>query len=185
MVSTRTRAAVVLAATAAAVSVAAAPATAAPSCGVVWGSTPETAADSGGGTLDDVRTGRHDCYDRLVLDLDGVDAGDVGYDVRYVPAVRQDGSGTAVPLRGAADLQVVVHVPAHDGAGRATYDPADDAEAADVSGYSTFRQVAWARSFEGRSTVGLGVRARLPFRVVVLDGPDDGARLVVDVAHAW
>ncbi|MEX5721185.1 AMIN-like domain-containing (lipo)protein [Geodermatophilus maliterrae] len=185
VVPARTCAAVVLAATAAAVSVAAAPATAAPSCGVVWGSTAETAAGSAGGTLDDVRTGRHACYDRLVLDLGAVDAGDVGHDVRYVPVVRQDGSGTAVPLRGSADLQVVVHAPAHDAAGRATYDPADDAEAADVSGYSTFRQVAWANSFEGRSTVGLGVRARLPFRVVVLDGPGDGSRLVVDVAHTW
>ena len=31
-----------------------------------------------------------------------------------------------------------------------------------VAGYRTFRQVAWAGSFEGQTTVGLGVRARLP-----------------------
>lgn len=30
-----------------------------------------------------------------------------------------------------------------------------------------------------------GVRARLPFRVFVLDGPGSGSRLVVDVAHRW
>jgi hypothetical protein len=78
-----------------------------------------------------------------------------------------------------------VHTPAYDGNGAATYDPADDAEAVDVTGYSTFRQVAWAHSFEGSSTVGLGVRARLPFRVLVLDGPGDGSRVAVDVAHAW
>ena len=185
MVTTRTRTAVVLAATAAIVSVAAAPASAASSCAVAWGSTPETVQDRGGGVLDDVRAGRHDCYDRLVLDLAGVDAADVGYDVRYVPAVHEDASGRPVPLRGAADLQVVVHTPAHDGNGAATYDPADDAEAVDVTGYGTFRQVAWAHSFEGSSTVGLGVRARLPFRVLVLDGPGDGSRVAVDVAHAW
>jgi hypothetical protein len=49
-----------------------------------------------------------------------------------------------------------------------------------VSGYRTFRQVAWAGSFEGVTTVGLGTRARLPFRVFTLPG-----RVVVDVAHRW
>jgi hypothetical protein len=33
--------------------------------------------------------------------------------------------------------------------------------------------------------VGLGVRARLPFRVFKLDGPGEGSRLVIDVAHQW
>ena len=54
-----------------------------------------------------------------------------------------------------------------------------------VSGYRTFRQVAWAGSFEGQSTVGLGLRARLPFRVTAVDGPGTGSRLVIDVAHSW
>jgi hypothetical protein len=54
-----------------------------------------------------------------------------------------------------------------------------------VSGYHTFRQVAWAGSFEGYTTLGLGVRARLPFKVHTLDGPGSGSRLVVDVAHYW
>ena len=58
----------------------------------------------------------------------------------------------------------------------------------DVSGYRTFRQVAWGGSFEGQTTLGLGVHARLPFRVTVLAGAPGcpkGARVVVDVAHAW
>jgi hypothetical protein len=185
MSTARTRTAVVLTAAAAALTGTVLPASAA-SCSTAWGSLPETVASHGGGgdALDDVRAGRHDCHDRLVLDLDGIDAGDVSYDVRYVGRVREDGSGDAVPLRGAGDLQVVVHSPAYRG-GTATYDPRDDAEAVAVGGYRTFRQVAWAGSFEGTSTVGLGVRARLPFRVQVLDGPGDGARLVVDVAHTW
>jgi hypothetical protein len=29
------------------------------------------------------------------------------------------------------------------------------------------------------------VRARLPFRVLTLDGPGAGTRLVIDVAHRW
>jgi hypothetical protein len=49
-----------------------------------------------------------------------------------------------------------------------------------VTGYQTFRQVAWAGTHHGTTSIGLGVRARLPFRVFTL--PD---RIVVDVAHRW
>ncbi|MGM1058153.1 AMIN-like domain-containing (lipo)protein, partial [Saccharothrix sp. Mg75] len=61
-----------------------------------------------------------------------------------------------------------------------TYSPANRSELVDVTGYATFRQAAWAGSFEGRSTIGLGTRALLPFRVFTLPG-----RVVVDVAHTW
>ena len=49
-----------------------------------------------------------------------------------------------------------------------------------MSGYRTFRQVAWADSRRHYTYFGLGVRARLPFRVFTLPG-----RLVIDVAHRW
>jgi len=153
--------------------------TAAPYCGITWGSLAKAAAPYGG-TLTDLRSGRHACYDRLVVDVAGTVS---GWDVRYGP-VAQDGSGTPVPLRG-TDLRIIVHSPAHDGDYSPTYDPPKDSEAVDVTGYRTFRQVAWAGSFEGQSTIGLGVRARLPFRVLALDGPGTGSRLVIDVAHAW
>ena len=39
-----------------------------------------------------------------------------------------------------------------------------------VAGFSTFRSVVNAGSFEGQTTYGLGVRARLPFRVFTIDG---------------
>ncbi|EWC59406.1 hypothetical protein UO65_5352 [Actinokineospora spheciospongiae] len=42
------------------------------------------------------------------------------------------------------------------------------------------RQLAWAGSWEGTTDLGLGVRARLPFRVFTLPG-----HVVVDVAHRW
>ena len=67
----------------------------------------------------------------------------------------------------------------------ATYDPPAGQRMLDVAGYRTFREVTWAGSFEGQSTAGLGVRARLPFRVMVLDGPGTSSRVVVDVAHRW
>jgi hypothetical protein len=45
--------------------------------------------------------------------------------------------------------------------------------------------VAWGGSFEGYTTIGVGVRARRPFRVFGLPGPDTGSRLVIDIAHRW
>ncbi|SFI52265.1 AMIN-like domain-containing (lipo)protein [Microbacterium saccharophilum] len=159
-------------------------ATAAPYCGITWGSLAESHLI---GTMDasltGVRAGRHACFDRLVIDV----RGDIhGYDVRYVTEVRTDASGVPVPVRGAADLQIVAFAPDHDvDTGGLTYRPADKRELVDVAGYSTFRQAAWAGSNEGQSTIALGVRARLPFRTFILDGPGTGSRLVVDVAHRW
>jgi len=158
------------------------PASAAPYCGLVWGSLAKTDSAMSQAKVTNVRTGQHYCFDRLVIDLNGP-AG--GYTVRYVPQVTQDGSGLPVPLRGLAFLQITVNAPAYDDNGNATYNPANPNELTDVNGYQTFRQVAWAGSFEGYSSLGLGVRARLPFRVFTLAGPETGSRLVIDVAHFW
>ena len=152
-------------------------------CGLTWGSLMKSDGAMGGAPLTNVRTGQHHCFDRLVVDLSGAPA--PGYTVRYVPQIIQDGSGAVVPTRGGARLQVVVKAPAYDNNGQPTYTPADKAELSNVSGYQTFRQVVWAGSFEGQSTIGVGVRARLPFRVFALDGPGAGSRLVIDVAHYW
>jgi hypothetical protein len=160
------------------------PATAAaPYCGITWGSTPETdAGTSAGVTVTGLRAGQHACFDRLVVDLRGHPLG--GWDVRYVPVVHRDGSGAPVPVLGGAALQLVVHAPAYDDAGRPTLRVADERAVVPVTGYRTLRQVAWAGSFEGYTTLAVGTRARLPFRVSVLPGPA-GDRLVVDVAHRW
>jgi hypothetical protein len=157
-------------------------ASAEPYCGLVWGSLAKADPALSQARVSNVRTGQHYCFDRLVIDLSGTVA---GYNVRYVPQVTQGGSGFAVPLRGQAFLQVTVNSPAYDDNGSATYNPPDKNELSNVTGYQTFRQVAWAGSFEGYTDLGLGVRARLPFRVFTLEGPDAGTRLVVDVAHFW
>lgn len=158
-----------------------------PYCNITWGSlaTSSTATanpSAAAGDLVGVRSGTHGCYDRLVLDVNGSSH---GYRVGYVDKVRADGSGHVVPIAGGARLQVVAVAPAYDDAGRATYQPADLAELTDVTGHHTFRQVTWAGSFEGQTTIGLGVRARLPFRVFTLAGPGDGSRIVIDVARYW
>jgi hypothetical protein len=154
-----------------------------PSCTIRWGSLPKQAPDYTAGPLFNVRVGQHACYDRLVIDVTGRTA--PGYRVAYVPAVTQDGSGEVVPLRGGAFLQVTVNAPAYNERGGVTLPIPPDEELANVRGFRTFREVAWAGSFEGRTTIGLGVRARLPFRVFTLSGPGDQTRLVLDVAHHW
>ncbi|TDO52827.1 hypothetical protein EV651_11717 [Kribbella sp. VKM Ac-2571] len=153
------------------------------SCPRGWGSLPEANSRMVQSPVTDIRTGRHACYDRLVVDLGGRAP---GYDVRYVGTVHQDGSGFVVPLRGGAKLQIVVRAPSYDlNSGKATYAPRNSKELTNVAGYRTFRQLAFAGSFEGQTTIGLGVRARLPFRVFTLAGPGSNSRLVIDVAHQW
>ena len=133
-------------------------------------------------TVTGVRAGQQDCYDRLVIDLAGDASKKPGYQVRYVTQVRQDGSGKPVVLRGGAFLTVVVGAPSYDASGQPTYLPANAAELVNVSGYTSLRQVASAGSFEGMTTIGVGVREQLPFKVAIMD--DGGkTRLVVDIAH--
>jgi hypothetical protein len=130
-----------------------------------------------------VRAGQHPCYDRLVLDFA---AGPSKFHVRYVSAVTTQGRGDALPLRGGAFLDVVALTTTYDvNTGAATYLPANRHELVNVKGWRTFRQVAFGGSQEGYTTIGLGVRARLPFRVFTLRGPDAHSRLVIDVAHRW
>ncbi len=154
-----------------------------PYCGITWGSLAKTDGHlPSSGHIHDVRAGRNTCYDRLVVDVHGDAA---GYAVRYVSHVHEDGSGRVVPLRGGARLAVVAARSDDPDTGRLTY-PINRRELVDVTGFRTFRQVAGAGSFEGQSTIGLGVRGRLPFRVFTLDGPGAGhSRLVIDVAHSW
>jgi len=153
-----------------------------PYCGITWGSLDKSASTASNAPVTNLRSGRHDCYDRLVVDVAGSRA---GYTVRYVSAVTAQGSGNVVPLRGGAFLQIDLTIPAYDSSGRPTYNPGNQRELVDLAGYRTFRQAAWGGSFEGYTTVGLGVRARLPFRVLTLEGPGSGSRLVIDVAHQW
>ena len=155
--------------------------TTAPYCGITWGSLAKTSATMARGPVTNVRAGRHTCYDRLVVDLRGRAP---GYTVKYVSNVYTEGKGDLVPLRGGAKLLVVVNAPAYTTTGRPSFTPANPREVVDVDGWSTFRQVAWAGTFEGYTSMGVGVRARLPFRVFTLQDATT-SRLVIDVAHHW
>ncbi|MBG0857428.1 hypothetical protein I2W78_37690 [Streptomyces spinoverrucosus] len=157
-----------------------APATA---CPTGWGSTAKTRTVSTTEPVTNIRTGRQACYDRMVVDIPGAGTSGLGYSVRYVDQLHQDGSGHPIPVSGGAILEVRVTAPAYDPeTGEPTYPgrAGRPLPGVDLTGYRTFRDARFAASFEGETQVGLGVRARLPFRVLVLTD-----RIVVDVAHNW
>lgn len=155
-------------------------------CTTTWGSLAKQSAPRySRRQIADVRSGEHACFDRLVIDLNSAGKDRPGFDVRYVRRVVADGSGKPVPLRGGARLQIVVNASVLDEERNYTYRPEKWRELVNVDGYQTFRQVAFASSFEGQTIIGLGVRARLPMRVFRLSSADGGHRVVVDVAHRW
>ncbi|KES03903.1 hypothetical protein BU52_27685 [Streptomyces toyocaensis] len=157
--------------------------TRATACPTGWGSAARTDTDSTTAPVRDIRTGRHDCFDRMVVDVPGAGRGGLGYSVRYVDRLYQDGSGRPVPVAGGAVLEVRVAAPSYaPETGEPTY-PARAGRplpGVDLTGYRTFRDARFAGSFEGETQIGLGARARLPFRVLELPG-----HLVIDVAHTW
>lgn len=159
----------------------AAPASAEGSCAVTWGSRGKSAGPptSTFSEVTNVRTGRHACYDRFVVDLAGPAS---GYNVHYVHRLRGIASGDVIPLPGGARLQILVRAPAVDIHGHPTYPGVEGQPLprVNLAGYQTFRSTRFAGSFEGLTLFGLGVRARLPFRVLKI-----GNRVVIDVAHHW
>lgn len=169
---------VVPAAAGASTSSAARPAAAAArSCDLHWGSKSKHAGVMVQAKVRSARAGQHRCFDRLVIDI-GAGARP-GYQVRYVHRIIADGSGNVIHVRGHARLLINVLAPA------AASFPANSHHLATVAGFSAFRQVVGAGSFEGVTSVGVGLRARLPFRVLELRDPGHHTRLVIDVAHHW
>ncbi|MFF3326478.1 hypothetical protein [Streptomyces sp. NPDC002889] len=156
-----------------------APATA---CSTVWGSGVKSATDADAKPLRNITTSRTTCYDRMVFDISGA-TGRLGYHVGYVEAFHQDGSGDPIPVRGGAILQIYLSAPSYDPVTlRQTYTgrAGKPLPGVNLTGYQTFTDTRFGASFEGQTQVGLGVRARLPFRVL-----QSGDKLIVDVAHRW
>ncbi|MFD9249136.1 AMIN-like domain-containing (lipo)protein [Streptomyces bottropensis] len=150
-------------------------------CPTGWGSGAKGGPAVGADHLRDIRTGRHACYDRMVFDVPG--GGKVTYHAAYVDRLYADPSGQYIPVSGGAILDIRVGAWSWDlEAGVPTYPGVVGKRlpGVNVSGYSTFRDTRFGGTFEGQTQVGLGVRARLPFRVLQLDD-----RIVVDVAHKW
>ena len=126
-------------------------------------------------TVTDIRTGRHDGFDRVVLEVEG--AGTPGWDVRYVDAASSQGSGEPVEVDGDAVLQVTV-----TGAGYPYDTGAEEYAGADPlpgEGTQTVTEVAFDATYEGTTVAFIGTSSRAPFRVYLLEDP---SRLVVEVA---
>jgi hypothetical protein len=155
-------------------------AAAAPYCGITWGSLAKSAGGPNPGLaqLTNVRTGQHDCWDRVVFDFGGSAA---NYHVEYTdqPILTQS-KGEPLTIAGGAKLNLTLLEHAEG------YPHLPKARVAVVTAYRTLRDVVYGGTFEGNTTFGVGVRARLPFRVFTLPGPASGqSRIVLDVAHQW
>ncbi|MEX0890882.1 MAG: hypothetical protein WEB88_01850 [Gemmatimonadota bacterium] len=137
--------------------------------GVVDGGTART----GTATLTGLRVGRHEDFDRIVLEF--ADGPVPRYHLEFVDRpVRQCGSGNVIPLPGDAWLSIRLNdTRGHDDAGSATLDHAER-----EAGLPNLLRLAFACDFEAVVEVVAAVRSPEPFRVVVLREP---ARLVVDV----
>lgn len=118
------------------------------------------------------------CYDSLTLDLDPA-AGSPGYIIGYVFDVTAQGSGEAIPLAGGAAIQVIIDSATHDEDFASTLPAAVDLEnMVDVADFGVVRQVGFGGSFEGMTTIGIGVESEQPFIVEVTS-----QQLTIKIAH--
>lgn len=127
--------------------------------------------------LTGVRVGRNRGYDRVVLDLAG--DGTPGWQVEYVDSpVREQGSGTVVPLEGDGQLRITARGMGYPADTGVPYYPGP--ERVPTRGAEVVQDVAVGTLFEGRHNVYVGVSSPNRFRVFPLDDP---TRLVVDILH--
>jgi hypothetical protein len=128
-------------------------------------------------TVRDIRTGRHDGFDRVVFEVGGT--GTPGWDVRYVDQASSQGSGEPVEVAGDAVLQVTITgagLPPDTGV--AEFDGPSPLPGA---GTETVTEVVFDSTFEGTTVAFVGTTAEVPFRVYALSDP---ARVVVEVRDA-
>jgi hypothetical protein len=128
-------------------------------------------------TVTDIRTGRHDGFDRVVFEMGG--AGVPGWDVRYVGAASSQGSGEPIAVAGEAVLQVTV-----TGAGYPYETGVEEFPGPDPlpgSGTANVTEIAFDATFEGTTVAFVGTGAESPFRVYALQDP---TRVVVEIVDA-
>ncbi|GAA0231282.1 hypothetical protein GCM10010492_32390 [Saccharothrix mutabilis subsp. mutabilis] len=125
--------------------------------------------------LTGIRVGRHDAFDRVVLDLNGPRP---EFFIRRVDQLHHDGSGAPVSLPGSTFLEVrSFPAAAHDDSGNPTY---TGPRQFTTPSLVNVQAVAITGDFEANLTVGLGMRRESWHRVFLLSGP---TRVVIDVGH--
>lgn len=131
---------------------------------------------SGVAVLTDVRTARHDGYERVVFELRGDEM--PGYDVLYeTGATQQCGSGAPVRVAGAARLLVRLRgTDAHEFEGERVIVTVPERDR--TIDYPLLRQLTLICDFEAQVEWVLGLAEQRPYRVLELRAP---TRLVVDI----
>lgn len=123
----------------------------------------------------DIRTGRHDCFERVVVEFGGTGSLP-GYRVAYeADPILDSPRGEPVDIAGAATLVVAfgAWMPEPDGAG---YSGPREFVPDNVSNIVELEQL---ENFEGMSSWAIGLDAERPFAVSTLSDPP---RLVIDIA---
>ncbi|WP_018681991.1 AMIN-like domain-containing (lipo)protein [Actinokineospora enzanensis] len=127
-------------------------------------------------TLTAIRVGRHDTYDRIVLDFAGK-VPQVAHE--FTDELISDPSGDVEWLTGAEFVQLTLQpATAHDNAGNQTYPGPRKFRTRELA---NVQAVVVDGDFEGVLSVGIGMRVKTSVAVFDLSAP---SRLVVDVAHA-
>jgi hypothetical protein len=126
-------------------------------------------------TVREIRIGRQDGFDRVVLEVGGT--GTPGWDVRYVDEAASQGAGEPVEVAGDAVLQVTLTGAGYPyDTGVEEWSGPDPLGAADTE---VVTEVAFDATFEGTTVAFVGTTARTPFRVYLLESP---TRVVIEVA---
>lgn len=130
--------------------------------------------DRATGAIVDVRTGAHDGFDRVVLDLDGEDP-EVGWFGELRDEAPDFVTGDPIPIPGTS----VLHVPVYN---LTWLDDRERYEQERTPGEGTVNvtEVYFGVLNEGQQEIFIGLEEPAPFRVFRLDDP---ARVVIDVRH--
>ncbi len=128
-------------------------------------------------SVTDVRTGRHNGFDRVVFEIGG--QGQAGWDIRYVDQARAAGSGRLIDVGGDAVLQVSLTNVALPQDAPAGVEPWHGPERLQLPGTGPIVEVVEDTIFEGVQTFFVGMTDRVPFQVNRFDSPQ---RVVLDVA---
>lgn len=122
-----------------------------------------------------VRAGRHETFDRVVVDLTGSD--DLGWRATYTDTPTYDGSGLPVAMAGDSFLWLTLTGMAYPEPGDPVYDGGDFG--LDTHSLGGVVEVIRTTPFEGQLQVYVGLTGEpRPYRVFLLQDP---MRLVIDV----
>ena len=127
--------------------------------------------------LADVRTGKHEGFDRVVFEFKGPEM--PGYFIEYIgEPITQCGSGTKIELTGNGGLEIRFSpAQAHTDAGQPTIFFSDNEQ---NPSFPVVRKLKSACDFEGNVTWVVGVSKANKYRVLTLENP---TRLAVDIEH--